>query len=84
MLTTVNTSSLTWCEKSRTFSADASDLQWPVGYAPSGVRLRSHRTGIYASVSLSEVARSDDYSGGWSRLRYVSACGMFGLVVHND
>jgi hypothetical protein len=53
-----------------TYTADASDLGWPIGKAPDPSFLVSNSEGIPMEVAIVDVDKNSDYAGGWQALCY--------------
>jgi len=82
-----------WNPLTKTFVAEASDLGWPIGGPFRGamdesLMLQSSATGKTETLTVDEVDRDLDYSGGWRAITFKpenrARRDLFKLVVFND
>jgi len=79
-----STDQFIWNKDTRTFSAEASDLHWPVGSLSGlgrvyddacdvGFTLVSHKTGREIVMVHNDTDSDPDYSGGWRVVEFIPA-----------
>lgn len=81
-----NTEQFHWNPESKTFSADASDLQWPIAdpleqilqrvyddACDIGFTFVSHWTGKEMVMAIHNIDESEEYSGGWRAIEFIPA-----------
>lgn len=93
-----STKEFDWDKKTSTFTAEASELRWPIGWptlgqvyddaCDEGFTLVSAKTGKEVPVAIEKVDEDNDFSGGWSKIAFVPANradrDKFRVVVFND
>lgn len=92
------TDQFSWDPKTKTFTAESSDLRWPIGYpklgqvyddaADEGFTLISSKTDKPCVLAIDHIDPNNDYAGGWWAITFRPATlaqrDLFKVVVFND